>query len=92
LELDGGADRLARRAEHAECLVAAELEQGAASCLDDLASDLGDRLPSASSIGGVRVPFDILLGRGTYEVFSAFWPNAPEEAGGKPMPGRPGLA
>jgi dihydrofolate reductase len=24
-------------------------------------------------------PFDLLLGRRTYEIFSAYWPNAPEE-------------
>jgi dihydrofolate reductase len=28
-------------------------------------------------------PFDLLLGRRTYEIFSGYWPNAPEEAGGK---------
>ena len=30
-------------------------------------------------------PFDLVLGRKTYEVFAGFWPNAPEEAGGKPL-------
>ena len=31
----------------------------------------------------MSVPFDLLLGRRTYEIFSGYWPNAPEEAGGK---------
>ena len=30
-------------------------------------------------------PFDLLLGRKTYEIFKAYWPNAPEEAGSKPL-------
>jgi dihydrofolate reductase len=30
-------------------------------------------------------PFDLLLGRKTYEIFSAFWPNAPEEMGAGPL-------
>ncbi len=30
-------------------------------------------------------PFDLVLGRKTYDIFAAYWPNAPEEAGGKPL-------
>lgn len=31
------------------------------------------------------VPFDLLLGRKTYDIFAAYWPDAPEEAGSKPL-------
>ena len=33
----------------------------------------------------MSVPFDLVLGRKTYDIFAAFWPNAPEDAGGKPL-------
>lgn len=32
-----------------------------------------------------NVPFDMLLGRRSYEILGAYWPRAPEEAGGKPL-------
>jgi dihydrofolate reductase len=31
------------------------------------------------------VPFDLVLGRRTYDIFASFWPTAPEEAGAKPL-------
>ena len=30
-------------------------------------------------------PFDLVLGRKTYDIFARYWPTAPEEAGGKPL-------
>jgi dihydrofolate reductase len=30
-------------------------------------------------------PFDLVLGRRTYDIFAAFWPNASEEQGAKPL-------
>ena len=33
----------------------------------------------------MSVPFDMVLGRKTYDIFAAYWPNAPEEAGAKPL-------
>jgi dihydrofolate reductase len=30
-------------------------------------------------------PFDLLLGRRTYDIFAGFWPTAPEEQGGRPL-------
>lgn len=33
----------------------------------------------------LATPFDLLLGRKTYEIFAAFWPTAPEEMDGAPL-------
>ncbi|MDP9184238.1 MAG: dihydrofolate reductase family protein [Actinomycetota bacterium] len=33
----------------------------------------------------MSVPFDLLLGRKTYDIFAGYWSNAPEEAGAKPL-------
>jgi dihydrofolate reductase len=33
----------------------------------------------------MSTPFDLVLGRKTYDIFAAYWPTAPEEAGGKPL-------
>jgi dihydrofolate reductase len=33
----------------------------------------------------MSVPFDLLLGRKTYDIFAAYWPTAPEDAGAKPL-------
>ena len=30
-------------------------------------------------------PFDLVLGRTTYDLFAAFWPNESDEDGGKPL-------
>jgi dihydrofolate reductase len=31
------------------------------------------------------VPFDLLLGARTYDIFASYWPTAPEESGAKPL-------
>jgi dihydrofolate reductase len=33
----------------------------------------------------LSVPFDLLLGRRTYEIFAGYWPNEPQSAIGKPL-------
>ena len=30
-------------------------------------------------------PFDLLLGRRTYDIFSGYWPNAADQPGAKPL-------
>jgi dihydrofolate reductase len=33
----------------------------------------------------MSAPFDLVLGRKTYDIFAAYWPHAPEEADAKPL-------
>src|ERR671916_1182992 len=33
----------------------------------------------------MSMPFDLVLGRKTYDIFAAHWPHASEEAGAKPL-------
>jgi len=65
LKVDGGADRLAGRGEHAEGLVPAQLEERSATRLDDLARDVGElrgelrRCLVAALLGEQGVPADV---------------------------------
>jgi dihydrofolate reductase len=43
-------------------------------------AQMGEVMEAAMS-----VPFDLVLGRRTYDIFAGYWPNAPAEAGGKPL-------
>ena len=44
---------------------------------DDMMGEVMDEI--------MGVPFDLVLGRKTYDIFAAYWPNASEEAGAKPL-------
>jgi dihydrofolate reductase len=33
----------------------------------------------------MSTPFDLVLRRKTYDIFAAYWPDAPEETGSKPL-------
>ncbi len=44
---------------------------------DDLMGEVMDGIMSK--------PFDLVLGRKTYDIFAGFWPNASEEAGSMPL-------
>jgi dihydrofolate reductase len=44
-----------------------------------------DELMAQVMTEAFSVPFDLVLGRRTYEIFAAYWPHAPEEAGAKPL-------
>ena len=44
-----------------------------------------DELMGQVMTEAMSVPFDLVLGRRTYDIFAAYWPTAPEEAGGKPL-------
>ena len=43
-----------------------------------------DRM-NAFQAKAMKGPFDLVLGRKTYDIFAAFWPTAPEDAGGRPL-------
>jgi len=44
-----------------------------------------DELMGQVMTEAMSAPFDLLLGSKTYDIFSTFWPDAPEEAGSKPL-------
>ena len=44
--------------------------------------DRGDEFMSNTILGK---PFDLVLGRRTYDIFAGYWPTAPDEAVGKPF-------
>ena len=44
-----------------------------------------DELMGQVMTEAMSTPFDLVLGRRTYDIFAAYWPHAPEEAGAKPL-------
>ena len=44
-----------------------------------------DELMGEVMAASMSEPFDLVLGRRTYDIFAAFWPNATEEQGAKPL-------
>jgi dihydrofolate reductase len=44
-----------------------------------------DELMGQVMTEAMSAPFDLVLGRRTYDIFAAYWPHAPEEAGAKPL-------
>jgi len=44
---------------------------------DDMMGEVMDEI--------MGVPFDLVLGRKTYDIFAAYWPHASEESGAKPL-------
>jgi dihydrofolate reductase len=44
-----------------------------------------DELMGQVMTEAMSIPFDLALGHRTYDIFAAYWPHAPEEAGAKPL-------